>query len=283
MMPPGTSWPLWPTPGCWPTRRSWSGCVPGWPSWSSRATPPGSRSSTRRRASHATPHTRLSPPTSRGSCAGSPSGRPRAPPVTGRSPPERPTVAECVLCTAEHTGTALVCSACATRTAERLRQAADLWPDLRDQVLRRTRSGDPTPRAGRPAPAAPIRPGGSAADDQSWGWPAGLPVDLAASEVADAVRSTVTTWARVIVQEVGADLPTGTAALLRWLAGRCQWMRHQPWAGEALDELDDAAALVWRTLDRPPQRRYLGPCVCGTDLYARRSAETVTCQHCGTT
>lgn len=37
-----------------------------------------------------------------------------------------------------------------------------------------------------------------------------------------------------------------------------------------------------RAVDTKPARRYLGPCACGTDLYARATAVTVTCQGCGT-
>src|SRR5690606_7308348 len=100
---------------------------------------------------------------------------------------------------------ATVCTGCANRTATRLRDAADLWPELAVTIARLDRMGDPTPRAGRPAPASPIRPDGDPATDQVTGWPSGLPVNLAASETADVVRSTVNTWARAIADEVRSE------------------------------------------------------------------------------
>ena len=206
--------------------------------------------------------------------------------MTGRSPPERPTVAECVLCTAEHTGTALVCHRCATAVERRLREAAADVGELDITIARLDRRGDPTPRAGKPAPAAPIRPDSGTLRhyaDQATGWAAGLPYSEAASDAAWVVRNTVTTWARVIADTVHADPPTDLDDLMRWVAGRCSWLRYEPCGDEALAELDHAAQLVWRAIDRTGvERRYLGPCVCGTDLYARRSAETVTCTGCGT-
>lgn len=175
---------------------------------------------------------------------------------------------------------AAVCAGCANRAAAGLRDAADLWPELAVTIARLDRMGDPTPRAGRPAPANPIRPGGDPATDQATGWPPGLPVNLAASETADVVRNTITTWARHIADEVGADPPGDPAELMRWLAGRLEWARHQPWAAEAIDELGEVPKLLARALDRPPPRRYLGPCTCGADLYARRGAQHARCA-CG--
>lgn len=158
---------------------------------------------------------------------------------------------------------AAVCAGCGQRLSARLSEAAGLWPELETTVARQGRSGDPTPRAGHPAPAQPIRPGlGDPAHDQQTGWPAGLPVDLAASETADVVRNTATTWARVIAEETGADAPTTTVALLRWLARRCEWIRHQPWAVEAVDELGTLPGLIWRAVDRRASRLRIvvGPC-----------------------
>jgi len=178
---------------------------------------------------------------------------------------------------------ATVCTACANRTAAGLREAADLWPELAVTIARLDRMGDPSPRAGRPAPASPIRPGGDPATDKATGWPSGLPVNLAASETADVVRNTITTWARVVADEVGADPPDGMPELMRWLAGRMEWVRHKPWAAEAVDELGEVPRLLTKAMDRPPPRRYLGPCGgCKADLYARRGAQHARCA-CGAT
>lgn len=189
-----------------------------------------------------------------------------------------------------------VCTGCATRTAARLRTAADLWPELDTTIARLDRMGDPTPRAGRPAPASPIRPDGDPASDQVTGWPSGLPVNLAASETADVVRNTVTAWAKAVADEVGADLPGDMPELMRWLAGRIEWVRHQPWAPEAIDELAGMPGLLAKAVDRPATRtRFpVGPCPeqdddgqwCPGEVVAIVPASTerasvMRCSHCG--
>lgn len=189
-----------------------------------------------------------------------------------------------------------VCTGCANRTAARLRDAADLWPELVVTIARLDRMGAPTPRAGRPAPASPIRPDGDPATDQVTGWPSGLPVNLFASEVGDAVRSTVSTWAKVIADEVGADLPNDMPELMRWLAGRMEWARHQQWAPEAIDELGEVPRLLAKAVDRPATRaRFpVGPCpeqvdngqwcpgeVVATVPASTERASVMRCGHCG--
>src|SRR5690606_30955878 len=97
------------------------------------------------------------------------------------------------------------------------------------------------------------------------------------SATMDAVTSTVTTWARHVAAETGADLPATVPEAMRWLAGRLEWLRYRPEAAEALDELGEVPALVWRALDRTTvERRYLGPCDveqpgghCEGELYGR--------------
>lgn len=69
---------------------------------------------------------------------------------------------------------------------------------------------------------------------------------------------------------------------------------HLPWllvradAGQAVDELTYAVALIRRAIDRPADRVYVGTCLaplpdrkhCTTDLYAHRGADTITCPAC---
>lgn len=194
-------------------------------------------------------------------------------------------MAECVSCGEPITDTAYVCHREAVRLGGRLRDAATLWPDLQDEVVRMVRHGDPTPRAGRPAPPEPIRPDGGAMRhyaDQQPGWGSGLPHNEAASDVTWAVVNTMTTWARAIADATGADLPGDPDDLMRWVAGRLDWVRYEQWALEAFDELDNVRALMVRTVDRPPPRRYLGPCECTADLYVRGNPDIVTCASCDT-
>lgn len=201
-------------------------------------------------------------------------------------------VHECASCGQPLADGAVVCVREADRTAGRLREAAELWTELQRAVVRQTRMGDPGPRSRQRAPAEPIRPDVGELRhyaDQEVGHPAGLPVDLRASDVADGVRDVALTWARVIAEETGADLPTSTAELLRWLAGRVQWVRHQQWAAEALDELEDAGARVARAVDRREPTAWLGPCLepdgltgqCPGELHARVGAARVRCGTCG--
>lgn len=202
-------------------------------------------------------------------------------------------MADCASCGEPITDTALICRREADRSARRLREAADLWPELTTSLARLGRSGPPTPRAGHPAPAEPIRPDSGRLRhyaDQVAGFPGGLPVDLSVSATMDAVTSTVTTWARHVAAETGADLPATVPEALRWLADRLDWLRYRPEAAEALDELGEVPVLVWRAVDRATvERRYLGPCDvevpdgghCEGELYGRAGADVVTCPACG--
>jgi hypothetical protein len=193
-------------------------------------------------------------------------------------------MADCAICTEPITDTAYVCPRDALRLEGRLKAASGLWPYVVDTVAKQTRTGDPTPRAGKPAPAESPRAGGTDADCQALGWPTGLVVDLAAAETRDAARNTLTTWARVLADELGADPPTRLDPLTRWTADQLGWARYRQWAGEAWGELDYACTLLWRLVDSRTGRRYLGPCDAGgcvTDLYARLGAEQATCPGCG--
>jgi len=183
----------------------------------------------------------------------------------------------------------VACHPHAVHTAHQLTTAATLWPEIVPVVARLARHGDPTPRAGRPAPAEPVRPDGDPATDQVPGWPTGLIVDLRAADIAAAVRSTVHTWARDIADQVGADLPATTPAVMRWLATRTEWIRHQPYAARAFSELTDAAATLRRAVDIPVRRYPLGQCGAPTDagpcpqwVYAWPGADTTHCRGCGT-
>lgn len=189
-------------------------------------------------------------------------------------------MADCALPACRRTvSDAWVCAPCAATIAGRLQAAAELWPDLLATCAGQARMGEPGPRARGHAPPQPIRPGlGDPAEDHQGGPPAGLPFPWPAADVRDGVRNVVTTWARMVLDERLAlpieqriltgirDLPGGppadTPGLLRWLAGQCEWLRHQAYGAEALDELDDAAGMVAPAVDRPAMRTRVavGPC-----------------------
>ena len=220
-------------------------------------------------------------------------------------------MADCVRCDRRDAGVAYACVPCARALQRELGRLADLVSDLDVTIARQGRSGD---RGGR-------------RDDDP------LPVNLAAVGDAWAVTNTVTTWIRDIARSRGvravrypritgptcrtnAGVPgCGHRSCLavsrsgqpvdelpeaiRWLAAQTEWIRHQPDAEMAIDELADACALAVRIVDRRSPRWYAGPCnelvritedgtrlpdesgrACGIDLYAHAGATTVRCPAC---
>ena len=112
--------------------------------------------------------------------------------------------------------------------------------------------------------------------------PTPSPYDHAASLAARALHNTLATWARVIIDETGAESPADSIPVIAgWLRVRSGWLRHHPAGAEALDGIQDAVRAARRAVDRPAERLYAGPCQeCGTDLYARIDATFVTCPAC---
>lgn len=203
-------------------------------------------------------------------------------------------MADCLTCERPQPDTAYVCATCASRLCERMRIAANLVPELETAVAKLARFGEPGPRSRGRAPAAPIRPDGGQLRhyaDQDIGHLSGLPYDWAASDARDAVTNTVETWCRVVRDERGGQYPGELGAAMRWLAGQLEWLRHQKYAGDAVDELGDAARLVARAVDRPAERVDAGVCLavldsgekCQRRLSAPPGAAKVRCPGCGAT
>lgn len=197
-------------------------------------------------------------------------------------------MAECDLCWRPQLDTAYACPQCAGRVRDALLRLADLADELDVTIARQSRTGS----------------GGSGSDRHP------LPVDLGASYDTDAVVNTITTWARHAAEirgwgRGGVDEHdrSSLAQTASWLATQVEWLRHQPEASEALDELADACSLAVRIVDRRTARWYAGPCgappqeiaaeqtgtdegdgqgSCNADLYAHPGAHTITCRVCGT-
>lgn len=124
------------------------------------------------------------------------------------------------------------------------------------------------------------------------------------SRMEEAVRSTMSAWARVVMEErPQIYAPTHPVCLhvscsvarrshwpadnipsvCRFLLGHADWIRTQHWAPVILDELTDAAEQMRRMVDRPADRWYAGPCgECGSGLYARAGAYEIACKDCTT-
>lgn len=81
-----------------------------------------------------------------------------------------------------------------------------------------------------------------------------------------------------------------------WVADRIGLLRHRTWAGQCALEVEHVTNAAWRTVDRPADAWFAGPCSadlddpdvpgtvvrCGADLYARIADSTVRCRACGT-
>jgi hypothetical protein len=117
-------------------------------------------------------------------------------------------------------------------------------------------------------------------------YPTSWPLDLGAAARHDQAVNQLITWVRHIVETRGIDVPLATghplAAAAAWLDGQLDWLRHQPYAGEAFDVLATASWTIQRVVDRPPEKVVVGQCPCGEHLYAVRGAAQVTCKSCGT-
>ncbi|MBN1174225.1 MAG: hypothetical protein JXA67_18790 [Micromonosporaceae bacterium] len=181
--------------------------------------------------------------------------------------PEQTTAPICVVCNSNHgEAAARACTRCADELRDQLIHLARIAGELEVTVARQSRTGRGCGDSGDP-----------------------LPVNLAASYDADAVVNVITTWAREVARGRGLPSPTAgepergaLADVARWLADQVDWMRRQPDAAEAFDELDDACHLAVRVVDRGTARWYAGPCGagCEQDLYAQPGALTVVCPKC---
>lgn len=129
--------------------------------------------------------------------------------------------------------------------------------------------------------------------------------DADGSRLQEAVKNTMGTWARIVIDE--RPILTGpahdtclhsscsttrrsrpprddVASVCRYLLGHADWIRTQHWAPEILDELTDLAGQLRRMVDRPADKWYAGKCDgddCYRDLYAKAGSRSVTCEACG--
>lgn len=166
---------------------------------------------------------------------------------------------------------AVLCRACTVRLETSLVTIASLAEDLDLAIARQTRMADPSPGHATEAP---------------------LPFDERASEAAWVVGNTLAGWIRAlgaqanpaigvrIKPDAALGLGRGTVAeMAAWLSGHVKDIVQRPDAEECADEIAAAEAVASRAVDRPPERRYAGPCgKCGQPLYARPGQKTITCR-----
>lgn len=196
-----------------------------------------------------------------------------------------------------------VCARCSQITAELLGPVIELAPEVETNVARLARYAVRGGRRAVQADEDDEERGPSAVNRrqpvEAFGWPAskdrpvkgalratGLIVDLNASSRAAHAFNTITTWARLVEDERGvlaAGVRQGehpASVAVRFLLGQLEWLRHQPQADEANEQLRAAGAVVKRIVDRPADEEVVGRCDCGLWLYAFRGRSTVTCR-CG--
>lgn len=184
-----------------------------------------------------------------------------------------------------------LCVDCSHALQVAISDVSAYWCDLDTVKARQTRYGGTGGGRGGEKPL-PV-------DARFLGWEAD------GSRLQEAVKNTVGTWGRAVMEErpVFAG-PThdsclhitcstlrrsrpprdDVASVCRYLLGQADWIRTQHWAPEILDELQDAAEQLRRMVDRPADRWYAGKCgedSCQRDLYVKAGAKVTTCDACG--
>lgn len=166
----------------------------------------------------------------------------------------------CMVC-GRPVGDGWTCQRCADRLSVALGDVPALWEQLDIVLTRQARYSDPEGRGGEKA----------------------VPFNIKASELGSALRNTLSTWCRLVAEERGKDLPQDhPAAVARWMLNHVTWLRHQRAGHEAVEQITSAVSAIRRTVDRPPERIYAGPCRdCGGDMFGKPGAASVDCRPCG--
>lgn len=116
-----------------------------------------------------------------------------------------------------------------------------------------------------------------------------LPFNDYAAESSWSIRNTLHAWVKHVADTRGIAFPgDGIAAMAQFLGGQVKWLRCQPDAAAAHDELTYAAWLLRSTVDTRPDWLYLGPCHtttdegrCDADLRCIKGSITARCKECG--
>lgn len=188
-------------------------------------------------------------------------------------------------------GSSAICENCSHALQVALGDISSHWVDLDTVKARQTRYGGSGGGRGGEKPL-PV-------DARFLGW------DADGSRLQEAVKNTMGTWARLVMEE--RPVITGpthdaclhvtcsvlrrsrpprddVASVCRYLLGHADWIRTQHWAPEILDELTDTAGQLRRMVDRPADRWYAGLCgECGAGLYAKVGAYEIACKECAHT
>jgi len=217
----------------------------------------------------------------------------------------------CPICGKPIHDNAYICASCGQTLTTALNHIADLHSELDVTLTRQARIGS----TNGPAQAPEVDPDPLPKNVILWGVAVQpLPFHLGASKVAHDVANTISTWARVILEERRMELPPipeppigpvcnpteckhESCTVIRWhikdseithaarfIAAHVWWLRHRPEAPEAYSDLIIADLQLERIIDNPPTLKYAGPCnICRKDLYVREGSGVVECRPCGMT
>jgi hypothetical protein len=184
-----------------------------------------------------------------------------------------------------------ICGACAEQLRHDLEAIPALSEDLDLALSRQTAMG-----------------GGGGGDKP-------LPYSVRASDAGALLRDTLTDWLRVVLAGMPAvpAMPEGprclgvcshgsclgigrvemlvwftaepdatVPAIARWMAARRAYLLRHPAVTDIVEEIAVVVEAASRTVDRPGERQYAGPCpACGEGLYAKTEAVQVACRGCG--
>jgi len=191
--------------------------------------------------------------------------------------PDTPTTdTGCQVCSAPCGDDAYLCRTHTDDLTRDLQAVPDLVAELETTITRQDR-------------IAAERHGGRSAERP-------LPFNLRASETASNLNTTINAWA-LDVSRLAEDERdrlsehhyADSAAVASWLARNLHTLRQHPEAGIAFDELTHAVLEARRSVDRPLERVFAGPCGepladgtdCREDLYAAPGKSHATCRGCG--
>lgn len=204
----------------------------------------------------------------------------------------------CTGCSRPVADSAYVCATCTEQTGKNLDFIIEMGAHLDVTLTRQDRVSSGT--GGRASAETP------------------LPLNLHASDVGQRLRTALTTWSRVLIDERGmtidesfpqtATRPPGPVCggdgswclhascraillaprreatnieIARFLRGHLKWAAHRGWAPQAFDELSRSAIDTARAVDSPPPMVALGKCdECFTELRAHQDATVVRCREC---
>lgn len=182
---------------------------------------------------------------------------------------------------------AAICLTCSTALAEALRGVPELLEHLHVTYSKQDRLGSSNGHRGKASEAPlPVRP------------------DIV--HVIDALCNEMTTWARVLVDHHGWDVPTpprrrphnGLRGVVipasspsvdlacyaaSWLAEHVAQLRRHPAALEAHRGLTAAIKGAESAMEKSEPQLFVGYCACDASIYALRGAKRTRCERCDTT